>query len=56
MSHTYQKQGDKYVVVFSLPNSPGRPFKEFDTEEDAAAYVSYLNGGAEPKKAGKPMS
>lgn len=35
----------EWVVVFS-DTVGARPIKTFATEADAAAYVSYLNGGA----------
>lgn len=48
--HTYHKtDGDKWRVWFSRPNSqPSSGLKDFATEAEAAAYVSYLNGGAAP--------
>jgi hypothetical protein len=52
--HTYRKNGKDeqalYTVGFELPSTESkfknfRPIKDFDSEREAAAYTSYLNGG-----------
>lgn len=56
--HTYRRvsQGEGnylYVVGFEVANpecSDFRSMKDCATEDEAAAYVSYLNGGDHPKK------
>jgi len=60
--HTYQRTGDKYIVGFELPTGE-RGFRnwyairEFDDEETAAEYTSWLNGGPKPTThgGGKPI-
>ena len=53
--HTYQKsEPGLWTVGYWLhddPTYPARfhPLKDFGTEAGAAAYVSYLNGGAYQK-------
>jgi hypothetical protein len=52
--HTYRKNGKDesavFTVGFELPGTQHgllnfRPLRDFKKERDAAAYVSYLNGG-----------
>ena len=45
--HTYRQSKDAWIVGFELPHN-WRVIKKFSNEKDAAAYVSYLNGGAPP--------
>lgn len=59
MIHTYWKQNDTtWSVIITEPhhNSPTgevkydfRVVKQFSTEVEAAAWCSYLNGGARPQ-------
>ncbi len=52
--HTYRKsEPGLWTVGFdvSTPDANDfQPLKDFNTEEGAAAYVSYLNGGESPRK------
>jgi hypothetical protein len=49
--HTYRKSGDEWTVGFCIPGSgeAGLPWwqtiRDFQSEAEAAAYVSFLNGG-----------
>jgi hypothetical protein len=45
--HTYLKDKDEelWTVGFSSASGGWRPMKDFDTEGEAASYVSFLNGG-----------
>lgn len=56
--HTYKRDNKEAVwaVGYFMPvREPGgnawhrwTPLKDFNTEEGAAAYASYLNGGSKP--------
>jgi len=51
--HTYRKsKGEElWTVGFEMPSEnvhEWRPIKDFNEERQAAAYTSYLNGGAAP--------
>ena len=52
--HTYrQSEQNLWTVGFEMPNpdtTDWRPMRDFNTESEAAAYVSFLNGGENPKK------
>jgi hypothetical protein len=47
--HTYRKSGDEWTVGFCIPGSGELPWwqtiRDFQSEAQAAAYVSFLNGG-----------
>ena len=52
--HTYRKSGDEWTVGYCIPGSgeAGLPWwqtiRDFQSEAEAAAYVSFLNGGKDP--------
>lgn len=46
--HSYRRFGDNYQVIFETAKDM-RSIHEFKTEDEAAAYVSYLNGGLDPR-------
>lgn len=51
MIHTYLKSRNEpiWTVGYYMPSDQmWIPLKDFSTEEAAAAYASYLNGGAKP--------
>jgi hypothetical protein len=47
--HTYRKSGDEWTVGFCIPGSGELPWwqtiRDFQSEAEAAVYVSFLNGG-----------
>jgi len=47
--HTYRGSGDEWTVGFCIPGSGELPWwqtiRHFQSEAEAAAYVSFLNGG-----------
>ena len=48
--HTYRKQDGLYIVGYWTPDGETamwEPLKDFTREYDAAAYVSFLNGGSD---------
>jgi len=46
--HTYKTGEEGYTVGFELVTG-WRPIKTFKSEDQAAEFASFLNGGAKPK-------